>query len=60
MAEEFRKELVSKDGRTVVATSPREYNDLVYGAGYTEKGADSGAKAKPANGNKTAKTEASS
>lgn len=40
MAEEYRKELVSKDGRVVVATSPREYNDLVFGGGYTEKAAD--------------------
>jgi hypothetical protein len=37
---EFRKELVSKDGRVVVATSPREFNDLVYGGGYVEKQAD--------------------
>lgn len=37
MTDTFPKELTSPDGRTFVATSAREYNDLVYGSGYTEK-----------------------
>lgn len=40
MAEAYSKELVSPDGRTVVASSPREANDLMYGGGYREKEAD--------------------
>ena len=40
MAQDFRKVLVSKDGDEFVATSPREYNDLVFGGGYREKGGD--------------------
>ena len=36
MAEEYRKELVSPSGRTVLSTSERETNDLVYGLGYRE------------------------
>jgi len=30
----YRELLVSPDGRTVAATSPAEYNDLLYGRGY--------------------------
>lgn len=30
----YRKELLSPSGKTVVSTSERETNDLVYGQGY--------------------------
>lgn len=36
MADEYRKELVSPTGNTVVSTSERETNDLVFGLGYRE------------------------
>lgn len=41
---DFRKELVAPDGRPYVATSAREYNDLVFGGGYVDKAPE---KAKP-------------
>lgn len=37
---EYSKELVAPDGRVYVATSAREYNDLVYGGGYVDKPGD--------------------
>jgi hypothetical protein len=30
----YRELLVAPDGRQVTATSPAEYNDLLYGRGY--------------------------
>lgn len=36
MADEYRKELISPSGRTVVSTSERETNDLRFGKGYRE------------------------
>lgn len=36
MADSYRKELVSPSGTTVVSTSERETNDLIFGLGYRE------------------------
>ena len=33
---EYSKKLISPDGREVVAHTPREANDLMYGSGYRE------------------------
>lgn len=45
---EYRKELISPDGKTYVSTSPRETNDLIYGSGYREAGARASESDKPA------------
>jgi hypothetical protein len=51
---EFSKELVSPNGRKYVATSQREANDLIYGAGYRE------AETEKTKSSKTAKSDSKS
>jgi hypothetical protein len=48
MADEYRKELVSRSGRIYVSTSERETNDLMYGQGYREADAQASSGAEPA------------